>query len=1107
MIDRFFVTGGTLRRDAACYVERRADAELYEGLRSGAYCYVLTSRQMGKSSLMVRTASRLQEDGIRVVALDLTAVGQNLTAEQWYYGLLEQLGERLDVEEELNDFWVEHERLGPLQRFMAALRDVVLVRVGQRFPTPNTQHPTPNLVIFVDEIDAVTSLPFSTDEFFAAIRECYNRRVDDPAFEPLTFCLLGVAAPTDLIRDARMTPFNIGRRVELTDFTVNEATPLRIGLEVGGPETPSRPAEQARRLLERVLHWTGGHPYLTQRLSEAVAEDRTARSPADVDRLCQALFLTSRARETDDNLVFVRQRLLSGNVDAAALLDLYRKVVSGKRIPDDAADPLVSELKLSGVVRAERGYLRLRNRIYERVFDARWIAANMPDAEVRRQRQAARRAMLRTSAVAAAVLSVVGGLSLNNAQLARKASAQSARYRTLLYAADMNLAGQAFRANNLRKAVDLLEAHKPEPGQPDDRGYEWRYLWGVTNGERLTLARQGPLSAARYSPDGTLIATAGSEEAVRIWDARSGALRQTLETGCEGDDALAFSPNGRLLATAGAGSSVLLWDTGTWQRRASLAGHKKRVLSLDFSADGRRLLSGSEDHTARLWEVSGGKSLSSLRTTGLQYAEWGEAQVVRFSPDGGYFAVLFKGDPGWIDVYRAADRKRLYQVMTDSSWIAFSPDGRLLATHQNDLSGRVQVVRTATGDDAAAFDTEGGSIYCGTFSPDGRTLALGSSDHRIGLFSLAGSGESRKPDRSFLAHGYPPESLAYSPDGKMLLTCSGDQTSKVWDLAALPGPAAIDTYRGGDQWWPGRTPKSRGGGTFDTGRGLGMAFTSDGNFLALGASYDRDRRTDREWYWLQFHEAQSGRLLNTVKITARAVGLAFSPDDRYLVVGHDDGELSLWDARTRTRLRRIGKEEDMIWCVRYTPDGSKLLVGNDDGSLGVWDTATWKLASRWTVGEAPLLDIACARDNRTVALTQYDEVSLWDLGSRARTHTFHRFDSPVLSLAFSPDGRYLAVAGEEGRTSLWDVARRTLWKVLVDRGATTTGVSFAPDGRTLAVGSDDHTMRLWSLAAGQEVYTIQGASVLFSPDGRHLASTHRTGAAIWHAPSFDEIER
>ena len=305
----FYVTGGTLRHDAPSYVERQADLDLSEGLLAGEFCYVLTPRQMGKSSLMVRTASKLREQGVNVIALDLTAIGQNLTAEQWYDGLVVRMGRQLRLDEELERFWREHERLGACQRWFMAIREVVL-----------RWRPGP-LAIFVDEIDSVRSLPFSTDEFFAAMRECHNRRAEDPELNRVTFCLLGVATPSDLVRDTRTTPFNIGRRIELNDFTEAEAAPLAQGLKrrhtgTSGMQTPRTAAEteavarNAERLLKRILFWTGGHPYLTQRFCHAVAGNLRAADLAEVDRLCDELFLSFRARERDDNLLFVRDRLL-----------------------------------------------------------------------------------------------------------------------------------------------------------------------------------------------------------------------------------------------------------------------------------------------------------------------------------------------------------------------------------------------------------------------------------------------------------------------------------------------------------------------------------------------------------------------------------------------------------------------------------------------------------------------------------------------------------------------------------------------------------------------------------------------------------------------------
>ncbi len=388
----FYVAGGTLRDDAPSYIERKADQELYEGLSLGQFCYVLTSRQMGKSSLMIRTAARLQRTGIRVAVLDLTAIGQNLSAEQWYGGLLIQLGQRLDLEDELIEFWQKQILIGPLQRWIKAIREVVLRRRTER------------VIIFIDEIDAVRSLPFAADEFFAALRECYNQRVGDAEMERLSFCLLGVAVPTDLIRDTRTTPFNIGLRIELNDFVETEAMALTIGLK--------RDKKSGAALLKRVLHWTGGHPYLTQRLCQAVAEDISITNSDDIDRLCERFFISPAARERDDNLLFVRQRLLHSDVGIADLLDLYRRVRNGKSVPDKETGPLVDALRLSGITRTESGQLKVRNRLYASVFDQQWISANMPDAELRRQRTAYRRGLVRAALVSAVILVLVSGLAL-----------------------------------------------------------------------------------------------------------------------------------------------------------------------------------------------------------------------------------------------------------------------------------------------------------------------------------------------------------------------------------------------------------------------------------------------------------------------------------------------------------------------------------------------------------------------------------------------------------------------------------------------------------------------------------------------------------------------
>lgn len=390
----FFVTGGTLRADAASYVEREADQEVVRCLAGGEFCYLLTARQMGKSSLMVRAARRLRDQGHRVAVLDLAAVGQQLTLEQWYDGLMVRLGQQLQIEDELDAFWCAHDRFGPCQRFFAALRRVVLARVFIEKPRDQSHSPPSEkatnrslgdrcrLIIFVDELDVVRGLPFSTDEFFSAIRAIYNARPEDPLLDQLTFCLLGVATPAELMRDPYTTPFNVGHRIELHDFTPAEAAPLALQL-AGGLRTDADPV----RLLDRILEWTHGHPYLTQRLCRAVAvalgrPDAAPPSELLVEQLCEELLLAPRARETDDNLLYVRERILRAEANLVLLLELYAQVLTGGFVADDEHNELITQLRLAGIVRVEHGRLVVRNRVYQRVFDQAWVEAMKPIAEL-----------------------------------------------------------------------------------------------------------------------------------------------------------------------------------------------------------------------------------------------------------------------------------------------------------------------------------------------------------------------------------------------------------------------------------------------------------------------------------------------------------------------------------------------------------------------------------------------------------------------------------------------------------------------------------------------------------------------------------------------------
>ncbi len=459
----FFVAGGTVPPGSPSYVERAADRELYEALRGGEYCYVLNSRQMGKSSLAVRTIAKLAEDGVACAFVDLTRLGgSSVTPEQWYAGLLVETGRAVGLRTEAAAYLKANGEIGAVQRYLNFLQEVVL-----------TANEGP-VVLMIDEIDAIRSLSFPTDELFAGIRQLYNGRATSPALARLTVCLLGAALPSDLISNPRTTPFNIGRHIGLRDFTAREAEPLGAGLWPTG-----------REILSRVLHWTGGHPFLTQVLCGALAA-MPRQSAAEVDALVQERYLDARARESDTNLADVANRLLGrGDPDVtealrADTLFAYSKLVRGS-IPDDEASPANSRIKMSGVARTDNGRLVPRNRIYSTVFNQAWIRASMPGEERRRQRRAAWLGALRASIGASVIILALGTLSILAVEEKNKATIAATK-----------AIAESERANRSEALMEVAKAQADAEARKASFGPQLRVQPGTPRIQPKTLKTRPP---------------------------------------------------------------------------------------------------------------------------------------------------------------------------------------------------------------------------------------------------------------------------------------------------------------------------------------------------------------------------------------------------------------------------------------------------------------------------------------------------------------------------------------------------------------------------------------------------------------------------------------
>jgi len=1104
-LNNYYQVGGSLKYNHPTYVYRQADRQLLEYLKAREYCYVFNSRQMGKSSLRIQTIKKLRKEGIKCASLDLSAIGTCVESNKWYYSVCFQLLSSLDLEDEVDfhAWWSQYKDNTEVQKLELFIDKILLARISQ------------DLVIFLDEIDSTIKLNFK-DDFFALLRACFNKRAENQNYDRLTICLLGVATPADLIQDKDRTPFNISRPIELRGFTLEEASPALIP---GFAAQFSQPED----ILKKVLYWTGGQPFLTQKLCKIILNNATTKYPNIPELVEKNIIENWEEKDQPEHLKTLCDRLLRNENKAIKLLDLYQKILKNTTLANTSEVVIdnsteQTELRLSGITVKRDGYLQVYNPIYQAVFNLTWVKDKLDN--------------LRPYAGA-----------INNWLASEKDPSFLLRYKELklaiswakdkrigdsdrefLYASQESIVAQLELKEKAQTEANfiLAKAHQ----QANQRAAFGGILGGLlicvslfggylnirearkesNTAQKAKTIIQGSYDASEQFKsgqiNGLLTAMKAAQDLLPLIKKRQlssdyqtqivplftlqNILFQIRESNqIESRDlttftSLNFSPERNIFASGDDNGNIIIWQAnGT--KKTSFQAHDVGITAVKFSPDGKIIASVDANRVVKLWQTNG-----TLIKTLPQAKE--RLIGIAFSSDGNSIATATRH--GTITMWQKDGT--LIKTFTDRSRgitaIDLSPSDPLIAVATDNKEIEIWQLNGKLIKTIPAHDDIINSL---NFSPNGNLIASASNDSTIKLWRKDG-----RLIREISGDNNWVTDVIFSPDGQKIASSTTDRTVKIWRtdgtiLATLKGHLGTLKSIAFNQdsnilaslsdrtiklWQLDRNLNSSAD---EENQVKAIAFSRDGK-IALSVSF-LDRITLNN---LDRSEISNLRIDPDFFITT----VALNQNGKIIAFGNNKGEVRLYN-RNGQRIETWSGKKSFINSIKFSPNGKIIAVGNDDGEIEL-RTENGTLVNTLTGHLGWINSIVFSPNGKIIASGSDDgTIKLWQKdGTLIKTLNHHT--KAVKSLDFSPDGEFLVSASSDRTLKIWN-KKGDLIETITGHSQSVNSVVFSPNGEFIISGSDRGTIKLWqkdgspinSLNTGDRPIT----SLTFSEDGKNLA--------------------